>query len=286
MDSIVSLAPVVAILCISGIAAGFLAGLLGVGGGIIFVPVYYFIFTDWFAMSAQEAIVLATCTSLATMIPTTMSSSLSHIRHDNYLRELLLRWLPWLCVGVGTGTVLSHFFGGAWLSTLFGCILLFAACNLIFFSKARGIFTVFPAKGFQAVIALGISGLSVMLGIGGGTLTVPFLSLFRDMDTKKIVGTASVIGLIVCLPGAVITVIMDIIDVLRLPDNVYTTFNNAPALTFGHICFPAVLCVAPFAMLFAPLGVRINRKLPPHIIKIIFGIMVVFTSIKMLISGS
>lgn len=285
MDSFSSLLPVMAILCVSGIAAGFVAGLLGLGGGIIFVPVYYFIFSDYFAMSQNEAIVLATSTSLMTMIPTTMSSCIAHIRHDNYLWDLLKRWLPWLCAGVAGGKIFSHFFGGAWLSLLFSGILLLAACNLIFFSKARGIFKSLPGNGLQALMAFCISGLSVMLGIGGGTLTVPPLSLFQGLDTKKVVGTASIIGLIVCLPGTLITLAMDIIDIMKMPENVYTSLNNAPQLTFGHICFPAVLCVAPFAIIMAPLGAKINRLLPPHVIKILFGVAVIFTSIKMLLSA-
>ena len=109
MDSFSSLLPVMAILCVSGIAAGFVAGLLGLGGGIIFVPVYYFIFCDYFAMSQNEAIVLATSTSLMTMIPTTMSSCIAHIRHDNYLWDLLKVAALALCRCGGRKDLLSFF---------------------------------------------------------------------------------------------------------------------------------------------------------------------------------
>lgn len=275
-EFLINLLPIIGILAVAGLCAGFLAGLLGIGGGIIFVPVYYFVFISFFKLDPSIAIVLATSTSLATMIPTSASSCISHFKKGNVDVTLLKRWLPFLILGVIVGCLCSSRYGGTWLTILFGTILLLSACNMMFFAKSKGMFNELPSNYIQYIIALLISSVSVMLGIGGGTLTVPTLSLFK-YDTKKAIGTASTIGLIICLPGAVTTLISDITSNYSVA--------NAPFLTVGHICFLAVICIIPFSMATAPFGVMVNKKIPNHIIKRIYAVLLVFTSIKMLITA-
>lgn len=264
------------ILAFAGIAAGFLAGLLGVGGGIIFVPVLYFVFWKVLNIPPENAIVLSTGSSLATMIPTSLSSCMSHFKRGNVDIILLKKWLVFLLLGVGSGIYLSSRFGGLWLTILFGTVLMLAAINMLFFAKAKAIFNNLPRMPYQAIMPFMISCVSVMLGIGGGTLTVPTLSFF-NYDTRKAVGTASTIGLIICLPGALTTLISDL--------STNTAITGAPPLTVGHICFLAVFLIIPFSILMAPLGVKVNKEIPPHIIKRIFACLMIVTSIKMLMSG-
>ena len=264
------------ILSISGIGAGFLAGLLGVGGGIIFVPVLYFIFLQILKLDPASSIMLATSTSLATMIPTSISSVLSHFKKGNIDLVLIVSWLKFLFIGVILGIVFSKICGGTWLTILFGFILLFAAFNMIFSAKSRGIFNDLPKMPYQGIIPFMVSFVSVMLGIGGGTLTVPTLSLF-NYDTKKAIGTAACCGLIICLPGALTTLITNLI--------IHKPLENAPPLTYGNICFLAVFLIIPFSVLCAPLGVKVNKMIEPKIIKIIFAILLICTSSRMLLSG-
>ena len=172
---------IIAALAVAGCVAGFLAGLLGVGGGIIFVPVLFFLLKSYIGMDPQLAITVATATSLGCMIPTTLSSCISHYRRGNMDLQLLKRWLPILILGVISGTVVSAFYGGLWLSVLFG-------------------------TAGQSAMAMFVSFFSVMLGIGGGTLTVPLLTSC-NFPARRAIGTASAIGLIICLPGAVSTLI-------------------------------------------------------------------------------
>ncbi len=279
-ELILEIAP---ILAISGIFAGFLAGLLGVGGGIIFVPVLYFVFMKFLKMPADVAITIATSTSLATMIPTSCASCFSHILRANVDFQLLKQWVIFLLLGVGAGIIFSANFGGLWLIILFGIVLMLAAINMLFFAKADPLFKSLPKMPQQALMPFFISSISVMLGIGGGTLTVPTLSLF-SYDTRKAVGVASTIGLIICLPGALITLINDLINSTPIVD---ATGNVVamPPLTVGHICFLAVLLIIPCSMCMAPLGVKINKKIPPHIIKRLFAVLMILTSIRMLLSG-
>ena len=276
MDSLLSFLPIIGILSVSGIVAGFLAGLLGVGGGIIFVPVLTFVFGTIMHLDPSVAIMMATATSLVTMIPTTMSSCISHYKKGNLDTNLLKRWSIFLMTGVILGRVFAGLFGGLWLTILFGFIMLCAATNMMFFAKAKGIFNNLPSMPGQAIMAFLISSISVMLGIGGGTLTVPTLSLF-NVDTKKAVGTASTVGMLVAVPGAITTIITDL-------SSGYTV-TNAPILTVGHTNFLAALCIIPFSILMAPVGVKVNKMCQPHVIKRLFAILLVFTGLKMLMTG-
>lgn len=276
MDSLLSFLPIVGILSVSGIVAGFLAGLLGVGGGIIFVPVLTFVFGTIMHLDPSVAIMMATATSLVTMIPTTMSSCFSHYKKGNLDTNLLKRWFIFLMAGVILGRVFAGLFGGLWLTILFGFIMLCAATNMMFFAKAKGIFNNLPSMPGQAMMAFLISSISVMLGIGGGTLTVPTLSLF-NVDTKKAVGTASTIGMLVAVPGAITTIITDLSS--------GNTVANAPIMTVGHTNFLAALCIIPFSILMATFGVKVNKMCQPHVIKRLFAILLIFTGLKMLMTG-
>lgn len=264
---------IVVILAISGCAAGFLAGLLGVGGGIIFVPVLFFLLKSFWDIPIDQAITIATSTSLCCMIPTSLSSCLSHYRKGNIDLLLLKRWLPILLVGVVAGTVVSAKFGGNWLSILFGIIIILASLNMLFRAKAPPLRNELPGMVGQSLMASFVSFFSVMLGIGGGTLTVPML-VACNTPAHRAVGTAASIGLIICIPGVISTLV----------------FSQTPNLDvdlwfFGKISFLAALCIVPFSALVAPLGVSVNKRINPILLKRLFGVMMILTGIKMLHSA-
>jgi uncharacterized membrane protein YfcA len=266
-----SILQVVGILAASGLFAGFLAGLLGVGGGIIFVPVLYFIFGSIFNMSPDSAIMLATSTSLGCMIPTSLSSCISHYRHDNMDLALIKRWAPLLLLGVICGSLFSARFGGMWLSAVFGVILLLSSLNTILRADSPPLLKSMPSAVWQVIMALFISGFSVMLGIGGGTLSVPLLTMC-SMPPRRAIGTASAIGLFIAIPGAVTMLILGgtVLD------------PNVPPGTFGKVCLTAVACIVPFSMMMAVVGAKINRRIDQQLLKKIFSILLIITGSKML----
>lgn len=264
---------IIAALAVAGCVAGFLAGLLGVGGGIIFVPVLFFLLKSYLGMDPQLAITVATATSLGCMIPTTLSSCISHYRRGNMDLQLLKRWLPILILGVISGTVVSAFYGGLWLSVLFGIIIITASLNMLFRAKAPPLRDSLPGTAGQSAMAMFVSFFSVMLGIGGGTLTVPLLTSC-NFPARRAIGTASAIGLIICLPGAVSTLIFS--QTPQIEHNL---------LFVGKISFMIVGCIVPFSALTAPVGVMINRRIDPVLLKRLFGIMMILTGLKMLHSA-
>ncbi len=272
MDS--SLFGVIAIFVGAGCVAGFLAGLLGVGGGIIFVPVLTFVFTALFHTSPDTAIVLATSTSLACMIPTALSSCTSHYRKGNIDLSLIKRWTPWLLLGVICGTLFSSKFGGLWLSALFGFVIILSSLNMLFRAKAPPLRDSLPGMPGQACIPWFISMFSVMLGIGGGTLSVPILTAC-NFEPRKATGTAAVIGLYVAIPGAIAMLLIG-----QAPAD-----PAVPLWTFGKVCLFAVLCMVPFSVAMAPLGAAVNKKIPPVALKRMFGILLILTGIKMLLTA-
>jgi uncharacterized membrane protein YfcA len=115
----------------TGIFAGLLAGLLGVGGGIVIVPVLFFLFQS-FDVSAKSAMLIATATSLATIVPTSLSSIKSHHSKGNVDLSLLKSWSAYILIGVLIGSLLVTQYGGQWLSALFGVIASLSALNMLF----------------------------------------------------------------------------------------------------------------------------------------------------------
>ena len=253
----------------AGAFAGILAGLLGVGGGIIIVPVLFFLFQS-FGVSPESSMLVATATSLATIVPTSLSSIQSHHRKGNVDFLLLKRWLPFILVGVVSGSLLVTRVNGTWLTVMFGIIATLSAINMLFRTKKTALFQQLPTKLGQSIMSTSIGFFSSMIGIGGGTISVPLLTLF-NYPAHKAVGTAAAIGLIISLPGA--------LTMLTLG----TTPPDAPAGTFGLVNLGGLLCIIPLTVLFAPVGAALAAKLDATKLKRIFAIVLLITGIRMLL---
>ena len=152
----------------TGIFAGILAGLLGVGGGIVIVPVLYFLFQG-LGVSAESAMVIATATSLATIVPTSVSSIRAHAKKGNVDAVLLKQWGAFILLGVLLGSWLVTRINGQWLTMLFGVIATLSAVNMLL-GRKDALFKQLPGRVGQSVIATHIGLFSSLVGIGGGTL--------------------------------------------------------------------------------------------------------------------
>ncbi|MGB2709165.1 MAG: sulfite exporter TauE/SafE family protein, partial [Pseudoalteromonas nigrifaciens] len=190
----------------TGVFAGILAGLLGVGGGIVIVPVLFFLFQS-FGVSPESAMLIATATSLATIVPTSISSIRSHNKKGNVDFDLLKRWAAFILIGVLLGSWLVTRVDGKLLTVLFGAIALLSALNMLFRTGKSALYQKLPGKVGQSVMGAFIGFLSSMVGIGGGTISVPLLTLY-NYPAHKAVGTAAAIGLIISLPGALTMLIL------------------------------------------------------------------------------
>lgn len=252
----------------TGVFAGILAGLLGVGGGIVIVPVLFFLFQS-FGVSAESAMIIATATSLATIVPTSLSSIRSHHNKGNVDFDLLKRWGMFIFIGVILGSLLVTRIEGSLLTILFGTIATLSALNMLFRTGKSALYQQLPGNAGQSVMGTSVGFFSSMVGIGGGTISVPLLTLY-NYPAHKAVGTAAAIGLIISLPGA--------LTMLAFGDAPV----DAPAGTFGLVNVIAFVCIVPLTVLCAPIGVSLAAKLDSVKLKRVFAIVLLFTGLRML----
>lgn len=260
--------PVLAALMATGVVAGLLAGLLGVGGGIVIVPVLYFLFQA-FDVSPASAMVVATGTSLATIIPTSLSSIRAHHRKGNVDWDLLKRWWPFMVIGVVAGSWLVTKVHGNWFTLLFSCLAVFVSFNMLFRSQTAALAPRLPSLPGQGVLASLIGFLSVMAGIGGGTLGVPTLTAF-NVAAHRAVGTAAAFGFLIALPGATMMLLEG------------STPADAPPGTWGLVNLPGLVAIVPLTVIFAPVGAGLGAKLDGGKLKKIFAVVLAVTGLRML----
>jgi uncharacterized membrane protein YfcA len=271
MNDVIQVVPVILALLATGVLAGLLAGLLGVGGGIVIVPVLFYLFQS-FGVSPVSAMLIATATSLATIVPTSVSSIRAHNKNGN-VDWALLKWLsPFVVIGVVCGSFLATRVGGPWLTSLFGGIATLSALNMLFRANAAPFADDLPNKAGQGVIGAVIGGLSAMIGIGGGTLTVPTLTAF-NYPAHKAVGTAATVGLLIALPGVMTMLVIG------------TTPSDAPFGNYGLVNWLGFLFIVPLTVFFSPIGAKLGKKLDNVMLKKVFAVVLMFTGVRMLLQA-
>jgi uncharacterized membrane protein YfcA len=268
IEFIINNIPTILVLIATGVFAGILAGLLGVGGGIVIVPVLFFLFQS-FGVSPESAMLVATATSLATIVPTSISSIRSHNQKGNVDFNLLKRWAAFILIGVLAGSWLVTRVDGTLLTMLFGIIATLSSLNMLLRTGKSAVFQQLPNKAGQSIMGTAIGFFSSMIGIGGGTLSVPLLTLY-NYPAHKAVGTAAAIGLIISLPGALTMLVIG------------STPMDAPAGTFGLVNLIGFICIVPLTVFFAPLGASLAAKLDAVKLKKIFALVLLLTGLRML----
>ena len=254
-------------MCAAGIFGGLIAGLLGVGGGIVIVPVLYFVLSS-LDVPEDLRMKIAVTTSLATIVVTSLSSARSHARRGAVDGDLLKAWALPVVIGVVIGTVLASFAKGWVLTLVFATVALLVALNMLFRGKGAQLRQDFPNQpvkfGFGTIVGL----ISAMMGIGGGTLSVPILTAF-GFEIRRAVGTASAIGFLIAIPGTIGYVIAG---------------WNAPGLpiaSLGYFNLLAFVALVPLTALFAPVGAKLAHTIPPKVLSYSFAAFLIATSIKM-----
>lgn len=266
--SVFDLALLAALLLVAGVVAGLLAGLLGVGGGIVVVPVLFWIL-DGQGYSASTAMVVAVGTSLATIIPTAYSSARAHRLKGNFDPELFRQWAPYIFTGALMGGLASFVLDGSHLKLIFGAVALVVALNM----AAPGSVSLAKQLPQSRWVSGGLGGfigfLSALMGIGGGTFSVPALSAF-SVPTHRAVGTAAAFGLVIAIPGAFGFIASGIGQPMR------------PPFSFGYVNLAAVAVIVPMTTLAAPYGARMAHALPARRLKQAFALFLALTAIRML----
>ena len=250
-----------------GMFSGAIAGLLGVGGGLIIVPVLAVVYAlNGFA--GEHVMQLAVGTSLATIAFTSLSSSWAHHRHGAVDWPVMLQLSLGIAAGGWLGGFLATWIGGALLSGLFGLFELGVAAQIAF-GRPPAPHRRPPGAGRNAG-AGGVIGLvSALLGIGGGTLTVPWL-VWHNIDIRRAVATSAACGLPIALVGALGFVLAG----WQQP--------GLPAGATGYVYWPAAGLVSVASVASAPLGARLAHRLPRQRLKKVFAVFLVLLGTVMI----
>ena len=253
----------------AGVVGGILAGLLGVGGGIVIVPALYLALslTD---MEPGLTMQLAVGTSLATIIFTSLSSAWGHYQRGVIDTKLLRLWAPSILGGVVLGGVLGGLVDGRILIAVFAVVAALVALDMVFRKTATGAaersFSK-PAWAFFGVLA---GAISAMMGIGGGTVCVPLLN-FLGYDIRRAVGTAAAIGFVIGVPGAITYALTGL------------GAEDLPPFSVGYVNLLAVAIIIPLSTTFARVGVRIAHAIPHRALRLSFGLFLSLTSLRMFV---
>ncbi|MFY1666217.1 sulfite exporter TauE/SafE family protein [Pseudomonas sp. Pseu.R1] len=251
-----------------GACAGVLAGLFGVGGGIIIVPVLVFSFTlQGFDSSVLTH--LAVGTSLATIVFTSIQSVRAHHRMG------AVRWpvFAWMTVGIligaGLGSLTASYIAGPHLQKIIGVFAILVAIQMALDLKpkaSRGV----PGKPGLVGAGVVIGWASAIFGIGGGSLTVPFLT-WRSLTMQQAVATSSACGFPIAVASAISFMILGWHDPLLPPHSL------------GFVYLPALIGIAVTSMFFARFGARLAHKLSPRVLKRLFALLLVVVGTSFLI---
>ena len=252
----------------TGIIAGVIAGLLGVGGGIVIVPVLFHIFTT---LGIDESIRmhLAVGTSLGTIIPTSIRSVRAHHKKGAVDWALLKRWALPMLFGVVVGTVLASYVNGQVLTGIFAAFAIIIAANLAFGREEWRLGDELPSMPVQSGIAAVIGGLSSMMGIGGGTFGVTTMTLF-GRPIHKAVATSAGLGLIISVPGAIGFLVSG------------WTVQGLPPFSIGYVNLIGLALIVPMTVLAAPWGAALAHKISRKTLARAFAFFLLATSIKMM----
>ncbi len=268
MDILV-VAQLAAALLGAGVVAGFLAGLLGVGGGIVVVPVLFHLFVVM-GVSAALAMNLAVGTSLAIIIPTAISSTRAHHHHGEVDMALLRRWSGPVFLGAVAGVAVAGAVGGTVLTAVFACGALMIALYLGFSHKDAAPGRDMPGEPLRTLLGTAIGCLSAMMGIGGGSLSVPTMRLF-GFSIHRAVATAAALGLVIALPGAVGFVLAG----LDAP--------SLPPLSLGYVNLLGAVLIFPVTVCMAPVGAALAHRLKRGHLQKGFALFLTVSALLMLL---
>jgi len=190
---------IVLAMAVSGAVAGFMAGLLGIGGGIVMVPVLYAAFS---IVGAPEAwhMHLTVATSLAIVIPTAFFSAREHRKKDAIREDIIKSWWPFIVAGAVFGAFIAGSLKSAELVLFFAVIAFLMGIKMILPLEDKILSESPPRKPFSLILGAVIGAASSLMGIGGATLSVPAMTLF-NVPIHKAVGTASLLGLVIAIPA-------------------------------------------------------------------------------------
>ncbi len=262
------LAVLLAILLAVGGVAGVIAGLLGVGGGIVLVPAFFYTFTA-LGYGGGQIMQICVATSLATIVFTSIRSVQSHHKKGAVDWDILKGWAPGIVIGAVIGVLVAKELKSDTLTIIFGCLGLIVGLYMAFGKSSWKIADEMPGVGIRSVLSSLVGFLSVLMGIGGGSFGVPIMTLY-GRPIHRAVATAAGFGLIIAIPS--------VIGFLLTGHDV----DGKPPFTVGYVNLVAFVIVISMTLITAPWGAKLAHRMDPKPLKFAFAIFLMLVALNML----
>ncbi len=248
----------------AGCVAGVLAGLFGIGGGIVIVPVLDTVLSI-LEVDAAIRMHVAVATSLATIIPTSIASARAHHKRGAVDLAIVKRWAIYVFAGAILGAWIASQLHSRVLAIIFATLALVIALKMIFLPDARNLTEEVPRRFWVPVIPAFIGCVSSMMGIGGGTFSVMTLTLFNT-PIHRAVGTAALLGLVISVPGTIAFIVTGFNDV------------RVPPGSLGYVNLIGLAFIAPTTVLCAPLGAKLAHGISAKRLSMLFGLFLLIAA--------
>lgn len=250
-----------------GAVVGFLAGLLGIGGGAVVVPMLVFVFTAQ-GLPAEHILHIALGTAMATIMFTSLSSMRAHHGHGSVDWSIARAMAPGILAGSFCAALLAGFIPTRPLAVMFTLLVFYAATQILLDLRPKSTRELPGAAGLFGAGAV-IGGISSLMAAGGAFLCIPFLA-WCSVPLRRAIGTAAAIGLPIAAAGTAGYVLQG----LRA--------DGLPSASLGYVYLPALLLVAAASMLAAPWGARVAHRLPVKRLRIVFALVLYAVAARML----
>lgn len=256
------------LLLVIGAFAGVLAGLLGVGGGIVLVPAFFYAFQT-LGYGGDQLMQMCLATSLATIIVTSVRSVMSHNKKGAVDWDILKSWAPGIVVGAVVGMFVVSGLRSSTLQAIFGVLALIVGLYMGFGRAEWRLGQMMPRGITRGVLSPVVGFLSVLMGIGGGSFGVPLMSLYNT-PIHRAVATAAGFGVVIAVPSVI--------------GFLFVTLDPAtrPPLTIGAVNLVAFVLVIAMTLITAPIGARLAHAMDPKPLKRVFSVFLVLVALNML----
>ncbi|MEJ6388665.1 sulfite exporter TauE/SafE family protein [Gymnodinialimonas ulvae] len=268
MPELSELLPMVALILVIGAFAGVIAGLLGVGGGIVLVPAYYFAF-EGLGYGPDGLMQICLATSLATIMVTSMRSVHAHNKKGAVDWAILKGWGPGIAIGALFGVGVASGLRNEVLMLIFGVLGLSVGLYMSFGQADWRLGDAMPGRVGTMVSSPVIGFLSVLMGIGGGSFGVPLMTLYSQ-PIHRAVATAAGFGLLLAVPSVIAFLLVS------------GEGTNRPPFTLGQVNLVGFALVVAMTLLTTPLGVRLAHALDPKPLKRVFAVFIMIMALNML----
>lgn len=268
MPDLMTVLPFVLVVMVIGALGGILAGLLGVGGGIVLVPAFFYAFS---ALGYNSAYLMQICvaTSLATIIVTSLRSLQSHNKKGAVDWAILKGWAPGIVVGAAIGVLIAAKLSSTALQAVFGVAGMVVGLYMGFGRGSWRIADAMPTGAARVALSPALGFLSVLMGIGGGSFGVPLMSLY-NVAIHRAVATAAGFGVIIAVPSVLGFLFF------QLPPEV------TPPFTIGAVNLIAFALTISMTLITTPFGVRLAHWMDPTPLKRVFAVFLTLVALNML----